>query len=465
MSILLDTPLPDLAAAVASGQLSAAEVHQAATSAHRRYGQLEAYQHWCEQTLLAQRYEPANAPALAGVPVSVKDLYGVAGLPTWAGTSARLPPAWQRPGPLINRLLDSGATITGKTRMVELAFGGLGTNPHWPIPRNPWDAQQSRVCGGSSSGAGLSLLEGSACLALASDTAGSARIPASMTGTLGLKITQGRWSTAGMVPLSSTLDTPGLLARTALDLAYGFTMLDAADNQSAMVTWQKLRDTVDESAPSNYRLGVLDGALTADCDAGVLETVETMLAEIAGWGAAVEKTDWPEVPAMLEFLATGGVTSAECCAFIEGELPQLWRQLDPMVAARIADGGDITAREYLLRARQLNVFSTSAKTLFAKVDLLVTPTVPITPPRVADITELADYRRANMLALRNTCLANLAGLCALTIPAGLDAQGLPTGLQLMAPAGAEQRLLTFAMALEHHLGTPRERLGEALLVL
>ena len=123
-------------------------------------------------------------------------------------------------------LLDGLAPITGKTHTVELAFGGLGVNEHHGTPRNPWDAEHARVPGGSSAGAGVSLWEGSALVALGTDTAGSVRIPASMTGTVGLKTTPGRWPTAGIVPLSPTLDTAGLLARTAADAAWAFAALD-----------------------------------------------------------------------------------------------------------------------------------------------------------------------------------------------------------------------------------------------
>jgi aspartyl-tRNA(Asn)/glutamyl-tRNA(Gln) amidotransferase subunit A len=112
--------------------------------------------------------------------------------------------------------------------MVEFAFGGTGHNSHWGAPYNPWDVAAHRAPGGSSSGAGVSLLEGSALLAFGSDTAGSVRIPACMTGTVGLKVTLGRWPADGVVPLSPTFDTPGLLARSVCDVAYGFAALDPA---------------------------------------------------------------------------------------------------------------------------------------------------------------------------------------------------------------------------------------------
>ncbi|NIR35760.1 MAG: amidase, partial [Actinobacteria bacterium] len=160
-----------------------------------------------------------DPPPLTGIPISVKDLYGVDGLPTFAGTTRALPERWSRDAWLVRRLRDAGAIIVGKTHMVEMAFGGVGLNPSWETPRNPWDAGTHRIPGGSSSGAGVSLWEGSALIALGSDTGGSIRIPAALTGTVGQRTTKGRWPTTGVVPLSPTFDTVGALTRTVEDSA------------------------------------------------------------------------------------------------------------------------------------------------------------------------------------------------------------------------------------------------------
>ena len=164
---------------------------------------------------------------LAGVTVSVKDLYGVEGLPIRAGTRRELPAHWRREGFLVRTVRELGAVIVGKTHTVELAFGGVGLNPNTGTPVNPWDADEHRAPGGSSAGAGVSLWEGSALIALGSDTGGSVRIPASATGVVGHRHTTGRWPTSGVVPLSTTLDTVGLLTRTAADSRYAFGLIDA----------------------------------------------------------------------------------------------------------------------------------------------------------------------------------------------------------------------------------------------
>ena len=128
---------------------------------------------------------------------------------------------------MIRAIRGQMAVIAGKTHTVEFAFGGLGTNPHWGTPRNPWDNLEHRAPGGSSAGAGVSLCEGSALAAFGSDTGGSVRVPASMTGTVGLKTTKGRWPTDGIVPLCSTLDTPGILTRSAADAAIVFSAIES----------------------------------------------------------------------------------------------------------------------------------------------------------------------------------------------------------------------------------------------
>ena len=136
---------------------------------------------------------------------------------------------------MIKALSAQLAPVMGKTHCVELAFGGLGTNSHWGTPANPWDKQVHRVPGGSSSGAGVSLVNGTAALALGTDTAGSIRVPASMTGVAGLKLTAGRWPTQQIVPLSHTLDTPGLMARRVDDLDYAFRALDPVVSKQRVV--------------------------------------------------------------------------------------------------------------------------------------------------------------------------------------------------------------------------------------
>src|SRR3974390_779652 len=150
----------------------------------------------------------SRAGSLQGIPTSIKDLFAVTGFPTFAGSPKPLPPKFEIEGPVIANLRRQLAVVMGKTHMVEFAFGGTGHNAHYGSPRNPWDATAHRSPGGSSSGAGVSLCEGSAVLALGSDTAASVRLPASFTGNAGLKFTTERWATESTATPSHSFDTP-----------------------------------------------------------------------------------------------------------------------------------------------------------------------------------------------------------------------------------------------------------------
>src|SRR5215813_2532821 len=233
-SDLLSRPLIEIARDLRERRASARELVEAAIARHERFGKhLHAYLFWVpdQARTVAKAADAAfaagvSAGPLQGLPVSIKDLFAASGYPCFAGSSRRLPAdPWERDGPLVATLRRQLGVITGKTHMVEFAFGGTGLNTHHGAPVNPWDATVHRSPGGSSSGAGVSLLEGSALLAFGSDTAGSVRIPASMTGTAGLKVTIGRWSTAGVGARAVTFGTLGLLARSVSVLAYGFAAL------------------------------------------------------------------------------------------------------------------------------------------------------------------------------------------------------------------------------------------------
>lgn len=391
---------------------------------------------------------------LQGIPVSAKDHFGVRELPVYAGTVRELPAAWRREGPVVTALRRQLAIISGKTHAVELAFGGIGLNNHSGTPRNPWDGTAHRVPGGSSSGAGVSLWAGTAWLALGTDTAGSVRIPASVTGCVGLKTSFGRWSTDGIVPLSTSLDTAGLLGRSVADVAYGFAALDTAcHNPTALLLQKQQRDA------NGLRIGIAGDELWRECDESIASVVRDALDEAAACGARLIDSPLPEAKDAQQLLRVGSIVSAECDAFVERELPE-WRPLlDPIITSRIADGDTLSARDYLLRRERLARLSRQAAQRFGDVDVIAAPTVPIQPPRIADVTAVSDYRARNMAILSNTCSANYLGLCAITMPAGLDSSGLPVGLMLLAPHGAEERLLTVALRLESVLGTALARLG------
>ncbi len=395
-----------------------------------------------------------------GVPVSVKDIYGVAGYPTFAGTPRRLPAKWEREGPVVGALTRQLAVVMGKTHTVEFAMGTLGANPHWGTPRNPWDATAHRVPGGSSAGAGVTLVEGSAVVALGTDTAGSVRAPASWTGTVGLKTSKGRWSTAGITPLSPTLDTAGVLTRTVADLTVAFAAIDpvaAADPAGHARALAALN-------VAGLTVGIADDFFWDGCSPGVVEGARAALAELERAGARTRPTPIPQGPELYAMQRAGSFGASEFSAFIAAELADWRATLDAGVRARVDAAQDMTAAQYLDRLRHRQAMITEAATIFDGVDVVAMPTIPNTPPRLDDIADPAAFRDATVLALRNTSIANLLDMCAVTLPVALDAAGMPVGLQLLAPLGADARLLSAARAVEQALGTARERLGAAPLL-
>ena len=397
-----------------------------------------------------------GAPALTGVPVSAKDLYVAQGYDTFAGTTKALDGHFAGEGPVMRALKQAGAVVTGKTHTVEFAFGGIGTNPHYATPVNPWDAGEARVPGGSSSGAGVSLWMGSAVLALGSDTAGSVRVPASFTGCIGLKTTHGRWSIDGIVPLSPSLDTAGVLALDAEAIAAAFQAVDPiakADPGFVARAWP--------GRVKGLKLGVLRQSY-ADTEPGIAEATDQALKELEAAGATLKDVTLPEFDDALALFQVGGVAGIEFAANINNRFPE-WREtLDPNVQQRFEAIEQATAVEYLKRMDALDAMQrTAAKAMDeAEVDALVGPTVPIAPPTAQEVAEGARYVNRNMLALRNTVIGNFLKLSGFTIPAGKDALGLPVGLQVMTRAGADLYAVGLLLAVERVLGRPYDRLGK-----
>ena len=396
-----------------------------------------------------------SAGPLQGLPVSIKDLFAAAGYPCFAGSSRRLPAErWERDGPLVAALRRQLGVIMGKTHMVEFAFGGTGRNSHHGAPYNPWDATAHRSVGGSSSSAGVSLLEGSAVLAFGSDTAGSVRIPACMTGNAGLKVTIGRWSTDGVVPLSFTFDTPGLLARSVSDLAYGFAALDPAGiDPPALIAQAGTRDLV------GIRIGVGDPFLWRDCDPGITETVQDAVDTLVRAGAISRDFALPEAEAAYAVFLEGGLSAIELRCFLDRELPEWLDQLDPLIAPAVRNAEGLSAREYLARVARLDSLEHAASPHLDAVDVIASPTLCLTPPPMSDVADADSHLRVNRRIVRNTAWVNYLRLCAITMPVGRDRAGMPVGLQLAAPANAEEKLLTIALMAERVLGTAADRLG------
>lgn len=462
MTDFLDRPLSAIAAALGDGQTSAEALTALAIERHVQVGErLNAYQTWDPERALAQarvadaaRHCGFPLGPLGGVPVSVKDLYGVRGQPTFAGTAQRLPSRWEREGFLVRALRSQLAVVIGKTHMVELAFGGLGTNPHWGTPANPWDATTHRVPGGSSSGAAVSLWEGSAVVALGSDTAGSIRVPAAVTGTVGHMTTYGRWPADGLVPLSPTLDVVGCLTRSVQDAAYVFATVDRRHGDPERF--------LSAPAPSDLvgvRIGIPRTRGWDESQEDIAEPVRVALRELESHGARLVSLELPEFDAAFDLYASGLIVPPECRAFVEEQLPAWMDLLHVTVGRRLHAAAKISAHEYLGALSRRRMLQATAAGRLEAVDLLATPTVGFTPAPVSDVDDVDEYRRQNRRTTYATNPVNVLGLCAISIPCGLDRSGMPVGLQLVGRTDEDERLLGIALVAERVLGTAVERLG------
>jgi aspartyl-tRNA(Asn)/glutamyl-tRNA(Gln) amidotransferase subunit A len=439
----LDQPLAAISAELAGGRITSRALVEAALARHDP--SLNAYRSWAPD--LARRQAAAadavfavghRLGVLQGIPVSVKDIYGVETLPIFAGSPRELPARWRQEGAVVRRLRRQLAVIMGKSHSVEFAFGGLGVNAHCPVPWNPQDRKVHRSPGGSSSGAGVTLGEGTALVAFGTDTGGSVRIPASVTGTVGVKTTKSRWPTDGIVPLSPTFDTAGTLTRSAADAAFVF---ESIDGEAVPV----LDDL------GGVRLAVGERFFWEGNDPGVAERVEEALQLAATAGAARNDLALPGVAEVYELYHRGGIVSAELYSFLSRELPEWIETLDPRVRKRMEAGSALPAWDYLQRKERYATLGAGAAAALQEVDALVCPTVPISPPPMAEIIDDDTYHRTNLRMLRNTCVVNFLGLCAVTIPVGRDRVGMPVGMQLIGRPGSEARLLAIAVAFERLL--------------
>ncbi|MEP4377396.1 MAG: amidase [Alphaproteobacteria bacterium] len=459
---LATASLLEIASALRCGSRTATGIAEWAIENHDQRGEkLHAYKTWSPEKI---RGEAAAADAalaagidlgpLQGIPVSIKDLIGVSGYPTFAGCPRELPEKWQSEGPVIRTIRHQLGVISGKAHTVQFAFGGMGANRHWGAPWNPWDAKEHRSPAGSSSGAGVSLHEGSALLAIGTDTAGSVRMPASVTGTAGIRPAPGRWSVDGIVPLVPSLDTPGPIARSAADLAFGFAAIDPILGGDV----SGILDVLSDVDVSDFRIGVCDWYF-ANCDPGVAERVHEALAELEKAGARLSSATLPHLDDVSALNDLGGLHIGEFSSFINNEMIDYKDDLDPAVAIRLAAAENYTAAEHLRRVRDVARMAAAADAGFGPFDAIVGPTIPITPPKMSEIESPEAHLMANTRYVQNTVTVSLLHQCAVTLPVGLDDVGMPVGMQIVCRDGYEETALGIALAFERVLGTPRDRLG------
>ena len=380
-----------------------------------------------------------GAPSrLAGIPVSVKDLFDIKGQVTRAGSRALedSPPA-EADAPVVARLRRVGLIVIGRTNMTEFAFSGIGINPHFGTPKGVWKRSEGHIPGGSSSGAAVSVLDGMAHGALGTDTGGSCRIPAAYNGIVGYKPTQRRIPLEGAVPLSFSLDSYGPLARTVSCCA----ILDA-------VLANELPFEAPRSRPiRDMRLAVPTTIVLDDLDEAVAQTFDRALQTLSRLGANVEYIELPEFLDAGPINSKGGFAAAESYAWHRYLLASKGDVYDPRVAVRIMRGEGISAADYidLINARRSMIARINAT--IAPYDALVMPTTANTPPRIADLADDNAYTTANQRSLRNCALINLIDGCAISLPAHREGE-VPVGLMLAAQGGADRRIFELAAGIE-----------------
>lgn len=377
---------------------------------------------------------------LDGVPLSWKDLFDSAGTVTAAGSLALKTRVPVRDAEVLARAARAGAVCLGKTAMTEFAFSGLGINPKCGTPANPFDESMERVPGGSSAGAAVSVARGLAAAAIGTDTGGSVRIPSAWNGLVGLKTTAGRVPLAGTVPLSPTFDTVGPLARNVADAAALFSLLGN----------EKPAD-IEGGTLSGVTLWLPGGVAWTELDDGVASALDLAIRKILHAGARIVELKLPELDDIDALAWDGGASRlvAEAYALWAETLRTNEKDIYGPVFERVMAGADIKAADLLKADARRSEISRRYLEATAGVDAVLMPAVAITPPPIAKLEAGGpDYFKANRMALRNTTIGNQLGLCAITLPVGYDAYGIPVGLMLQAHPYTEERLLRIAHAIE-----------------
>lgn len=403
---------------------------------------------------LRTRFQEAAAEArqvhpdapLAGLPVSIKDLFDFAGEPTGAGSVALegAPPA-TADAPVVARLRQAGGVVVGRTNMTEFAFSGVGVNPHHGTPVNPCDPATPRIPGGSSSGGAVSVATGAAFIGLGSDTGGSIRIPAALCGIVGFKNTARLTPLQGAYPLSTTLDTTCAMTRSVRDAVLAHEILAA-------------RKVARQDKPlSAYKLAVATTQMLDGMDATVGRAFERSLRRLRDAGADITEIPLAQIRDLGTIQATGGFAAAESYAWHRQLLADRGDRYDPRVRTRIERGAAMKAWEYIELQHARATWVREVEQALAGFDAVLSPTVPIVAPPIADVAPGAGrdeaFFRINALLLRNPSVVNMLDGCALSLPCQSPDE-LPVGLMVWHGALRDDTILNLALQVEDLLSPP-----------
>jgi len=383
-------------------------------------------------------------PPHAGVPITVKDVFDLTGSVTSAGSQllkGRAPA--DQDALVVQRLHQAGFIIVGATNMTEFAYSGLGINPHYGTPLNPFERHVRRIPGGSSSGAAVAVSDGFAAASIGTDTGGSCRIPAALCGLVGFKPTAARIPRAGVYPLAPSLDTVGTLGVSV-------TCCAILDGVLAGQPYLELKPL----PLSGLRLAVPQQLVLGEMDSQVSEAFYAVLERLSALGAQVVDLQVPEFEQLARINSKGGFAAFESYAQHREMLAEYPSQYDPRVSARMMQGQAQSETDYieLQRARTAMIASVDCKT--QGFDALVMPTVPIVAPPLAALNDAQVYQQTNLLMLRNPSIANFLDGCAISLPCHKQGQA-PVGITLLGARGDDAALLSVARSVELSLAERR----------
>jgi aspartyl-tRNA(Asn)/glutamyl-tRNA(Gln) amidotransferase subunit A len=397
---------------------------------------------------------------LQGIPYAVKDLIDVKGLSTTAGAKIFEQHIADEDAAVIRMLDQAGMILLGKANMVQFAFSGVGINHDHGTPHNPW-SKTHYLPGGSSSGSGVAVAAGLVPMALGTDTGGSVRVPAALCGTTGLKTTVGQVSRAGVYPLSWSLDSVGVLARSVEDAALVYQSIrgsDINDDTTLGLGSQDVLKTL-KSGVKGMRMAFAETVFFDDIHPEVGTAVRACGDVFKELGADVSSIEFPQAAEAIQLNPGGVFIASEGYTLNKKWLEENFDQLDPVVAQRMIKGKDITAADYLgnmlaskrLRARVYNVLK--------EIDALLVPTTCVPAKPVAEVdTDIDTYLTHNTVYLRNTNIGNTLNLCGLSVPCGFTKDGLPIGLLIYGKPFQEEVILNigyaFQLSTDWHRNTP-----------
>ncbi|SNY71984.1 amidase [Pantoea sp. GL120224-02] len=390
-----------------------------------------------QSTAASARWQTQQAfSAIDGLPVSIKDLFDVQGEPTTAGSHLLLnaEPAAAN-AHVVDRLHQAGAAIIGKTNMTEFAFSGLGINPHYGTPANPWRREDKRIPGGSSSGAAVAVADGMCLGAIGTDTGGSVRIPAALCGLTGFKPTANRINQAGTLPLSASLDSIGVIAH---DVRSCWLLDSVIAEQPLELQQVELRSA---------RFAIPQTRVLEGLDEDVAQAWKNAIEALEQAGATLVALPLEELDELNSMNARGGITAYEAWQWHQQSALAQPEAYDPQVLARVQRGSLLTEQDARELHQQRKAWQHRISSALADFDALLMPTVPRIAPTLASLEDAQQYMEVNALMLRNTSVINMLDGCALSLPCHQTGSA-PVGLSLASVHGDDARLISWSLAVE-----------------